>query len=385
VIPAFTEDGMLPAGIHPATGEEFLSRFCLSDKRADFHFAFTNVLDFATSTGAIGILVGGSFVTAKPEPNDLDCVITYQKEEQIPDRRESLEISGRRVDVFFCSIEQTDVVASFQKLFTEEKKGQPVGLIAIPLREAGRVLWAIRNYPDEGTFEIIKRAYIRRHYTERQPRDRTLVTIHGIRTHADWNAEVTLIASVNGWAVAPFQYGYVDIDVFVNGSKRNEILDQFRIFIYDLQQSFDLDNISVVAHSFGTYIILRYMLGFDDPPVRFDTVVLCGAIVDAKLDLERLRGRAAKIYNEVAPNDEWVAWAKRANFGQDEFFGNAGIVGFSCVTPRLVQRSAAIFTHNNVIRRDVISQRWMPVLEANVGAVRREWMKDLVSSAGKQP
>jgi len=135
---------------------------------------------------------------------------------------------------------------------------------------------------------------------------------------------------------------------------------------------FDISDISVIAHSFGTYIACSYLLGFDTPPTRFDTLILTGAVVDHELDLERLKGKAAIIVNEVAPNDEWVGFAKLANFGRDELFGYAGTQGFSKRTPRLIQRSSEIFTHTNVIRRDVIAQRWMPILEANVGSVDRE-------------
>jgi pimeloyl-ACP methyl ester carboxylesterase len=59
--------------------------------------------------------------------------------------------------------------------------------------------------------------------------------------------------------------------------------------VFELQHTFELENISIIAHSFGTYIIVRYLLGFDDPLVQFDTVILCGAIIDHKLDLERFR------------------------------------------------------------------------------------------------
>jgi hypothetical protein len=167
------------------------------------------------------VLIGGSFVTSKDEPADLDCVIVYANEKNILERRESLDISGKRVDIFFCAISQTEVAASFVKLFSQSKTGELVGCVIVHLREGSRTLWDVQSDVDEKTFEIVKRSYINRHFVERQPREKALVTIHGIRTQAEWNSEVSLIASINGWVVAPFQYGYVDVDVFMN--RQNEM------------------------------------------------------------------------------------------------------------------------------------------------------------------
>jgi pimeloyl-ACP methyl ester carboxylesterase len=164
-------------------------------------------------------------------------------------------------------------LASFVKLFSQSRTGQITGCVTVQLRKGSRTLWDVRQEPDENTFEIVKRAYVNRHVIERQPREKALVTIHGIRTQAEWNSEVTLIASVNGWAVAPFQYGYVDVDVFIDRHQRNEIVDRFRAFAFELKHTFDLENISIIAHSFGTYIIARYLLGFDDPPEYVDELL----------------------------------------------------------------------------------------------------------------
>jgi hypothetical protein len=37
---------------------------------------------------------------------------------------------------------------------------------------------------------------------------------------------------------------------------------------------------SVISHSFGTYIVAKCLLGFDYPPVSFDTWILCGAVLN---------------------------------------------------------------------------------------------------------
>ncbi len=126
-----------------------------------------------------------------------------------------------------------------------------------------------------------------------------------------------------------------------------------------------VNSVSVLAHSFGTYIAMNYIMGFEWPPMLFDTIILVGAILDVDLDFTSLNGKVGHVINEIAPNDEWAEWVKVVNFGRDEMFGNAATVGFNYTGDRLTQHRSTIFTHNNVIRRDVMVARWMPAIEAD--------------------
>lgn len=172
--------------------------------------------------------------------------------------------------------------------------------------------------------------------------------------------------------IAPFQYGFTQPTVFACSDERNRIVDSFRDFLATITQMFDLRDVSVIAHPFGSYIALRYLTGFEKPPTESDTLILTGAIVDCDLDIESLRYKVGHIFNDIAPNDEWVEWAKKANFAQDKLLGYAGTRGFTQKSDLLSQEVSEIFSHTNVIRRDTVAQRWMPILEANVGSVSRD-------------
>jgi hypothetical protein len=78
-IPAFNEFGLLPEGVHDATLEETESRFgCFreSDRRPRLWAQFKEFFREAkTSGGALFILLNGSFVTARPDPNDIDLLL----------------------------------------------------------------------------------------------------------------------------------------------------------------------------------------------------------------------------------------------------------------------------------------------------------------------
>ena len=79
MLPEFDIDGDLPPGIHQPTLDELeqrLGRFVASDRRINVFTLFKQLMTIARSSGIVDrLVVGGSFVTAKPEPNDLDVVI----------------------------------------------------------------------------------------------------------------------------------------------------------------------------------------------------------------------------------------------------------------------------------------------------------------------
>ena len=149
-------------------------------------------------------------------------------------------------------------------------------------------------------------------------------------------------------------------------SKRQEIVDQFRDHINDIFDRYNC-RISVIAHSFGTYVIAKYLLGFDVPPVCLDTLILTGSVLNEDIDIARFDGRVFKIINEIAPNDSVVSYARMIGLWKDQLLGSSGEKGFNNASSILEQRKSDVFTHNNVIRRDVVLKRWMPWLEVNVG------------------
>jgi hypothetical protein len=76
MIPNCDDNGYLPAGIHCATMEEIAIRFGQqSELRRSQMESLRWLVDLARRAGAQRIVVNGSFVTEKLEPNDVDCVL----------------------------------------------------------------------------------------------------------------------------------------------------------------------------------------------------------------------------------------------------------------------------------------------------------------------
>ncbi|MCD8418831.1 hypothetical protein J2Q11_13940 [Tenacibaculum finnmarkense genomovar finnmarkense] len=378
-IPNFTNEGKLPTGIHICSGEDFINRFCDIDIRKDFEKPISDIFDYAKERGAVEIFIGGSFITANKSPKDLDCVIVFQKDRYIPNNTEKVNIKGLKFDILFASLESTNLIDSYIKLFSTCRYGsKDIGIIQLDLYDRNKV-WEIRHYPDDEDFEIIKRVYNDRSLIDLKEKKGIIVSIHGLLSNAEWNNEIAPIASGDDWIFAPYTYETNKPDLLFRPGKRSKVVDDFREWIYNLQRRFEGD-ISIIAHSFGTYIIGAYLEGFDNgesPPVSFNSIILSGSILSEKFDWEKYRGLCVgSVYNTIAPNDEFVKFMPTTELkkyiGMSNTFGKAGIEGFEIESPMLNQLSYNILSHTNSIKRDIIETKWMPYLNANRFSFRTE-------------
>ncbi|NLY00936.1 MAG: hypothetical protein GXY83_33005 [Rhodopirellula sp.] len=78
MIPEFNELGLLPPAIHRTDLDDFRKRFAIfnrSDRRLRFDQLQRLLGEVKKTTIVKRVIVGGSFVTAKAEPNDFDCIL----------------------------------------------------------------------------------------------------------------------------------------------------------------------------------------------------------------------------------------------------------------------------------------------------------------------
>jgi predicted nucleotidyltransferase len=80
VLPAFNENGDLPADVHAATLTEIMDRFGIgSVQRKAIARRLERIHQLASATGYVArFIVFGSFVTDKEEPNDVDVVMIME-------------------------------------------------------------------------------------------------------------------------------------------------------------------------------------------------------------------------------------------------------------------------------------------------------------------
>src|ERR1043166_5822792 len=112
-----------------------------------------------------------------------------------------------------------------------------------------------------------------------------LISVHGIRTHASWQKQVGEVAADWNIKAVSFEYGYFTAPQFLLGLSRakkvQKFYDWYTSALLENQDKVDINDFrkrpSIVAHSFGTYLVANCMLKRRD--VKFDKIILCGSIL----------------------------------------------------------------------------------------------------------
>ena len=144
MIPTFTREGFLPPGIHQATLDEFKERFVIfqrSDRRFRIFAQLEKLLDQTVRTRIVKrILIAGSFVSAKPEPNDFDCVVVLDPsivgkplqpfEYHLVSRKMAQHLFGGDV---MPALDNSMALQQYLEFFQTTRDGKRVGIVEIQL------------------------------------------------------------------------------------------------------------------------------------------------------------------------------------------------------------------------------------------------------------
>jgi hypothetical protein len=144
VIPALTSDGLLPPGIHSASLDDVRQRFAIfqdSDQRLRVFDGLQRLVADAISSGVIGrIIIGGSFVSGKQEPNDFDCILVLAPqivgqtlrpfEYNVISRRMARRLFGGDV---LAVLDGSAALQEYLKFFQTTRDGTTVGVVEIRL------------------------------------------------------------------------------------------------------------------------------------------------------------------------------------------------------------------------------------------------------------
>jgi hypothetical protein len=131
-IPEFNELGYLPPGVYETTWAEFLARFGSNPQRLRLATGLAAALRKLGIAGCRRVIIGGSFVTDKEEPNDFDgwyddfCLdlnlldALFVEEVQ----QQQTIFGGRLFDL-----------PSYEGFFQTDRAGRPKGVIALDPQE----------------------------------------------------------------------------------------------------------------------------------------------------------------------------------------------------------------------------------------------------------
>jgi DNA-binding MarR family transcriptional regulator len=188
-----------------------------------------------------------------------------------------------------------------------------------------------------------------------------VLLIHGIRTEADWGPMVRSKLEVPGQIeVIPIRYGYFDAFRFwfpfwTRNKPVERVYEQMRVALQKYKKSHPGAKLSIIAHSFGTYIIGEILKrGFD---LQIYRLLLCGSVLPQDFLWHQYQGRFDddKVVNECGKSDIWPVLAQSASWG----YGASGTHGFGAV---LVKDRYHAGGHGQYFEPEFVEKYWGPFI-----------------------
>lgn len=211
-------------------------------------------------------------------------------------------------------------------------------------------------------------------------RSHAVALLHGIRTAAGWRERIgdELEQGHPELTPVPIGYGFFDIVRFllpITALRRNAAETVWGK-MEGLFKNPNIDRVSIVAHSFGTWIV-GHLLATKD--LRFHRVILCGAILDTNYNWDQATRKIDQpnfqnaptvwVVNDCGTKDVWPIFAKFATWG----YGASGRWGFQHGSVRDRFHAKA---HSGFFESGFASKYWVPAL---TGIRLTEGIKDDIS------
>ena len=112
---------------------------------------------------------------------------------------------------------------------------------------------------------------------------------------------------------------------------------------------------SVISHSFGTYLITRILA--EEFDIKWDRIIFCGGVASQTFPLEQYTDRFSDpILNEIGTRDYLPALAESVTWG----YGSIGSHGIN--SPAVVDRWHRGYTHSDFLKSEFCTKFWLPFL-----------------------
>jgi len=102
-----------------------------------------------------------------------------------------------------------------------------------------------------------------------------VVSLHGIRTTGRWQKDLTDVLTQSGYRHIPLDFGFFGAISLLWPSSRERKIEWFHR-IYSEKLAALPSPPSLIAHSFGTFIVIAAMAKYED--IRFERLILCGSL-----------------------------------------------------------------------------------------------------------
>lgn len=184
-----------------------------------------------------------------------------------------------------------------------------------------------------------------------------VILVHGIRDIARWQDEIKQTLRDEGFAVESTSYGRMNLIEFLLPFPyfRNKAKLTVWTQIQHAKLLHPTSRVSVIAHSFGTYVIAQIVK--DQFAFKFHRIIFCGSVVRYNFPIEHYTNRyTSPIMNDVGTADPWPAIAEAATTG----YGSVGTYGFH--RPGVEDRFHNGAGHGYFLNHEFCRKFWIPFL-----------------------
>jgi hypothetical protein len=188
--------------------------------------------------------------------------------------------------------------------------------------------------------------------------EQIVLLIHGIRTQADWQEMVAeVLKEDTKIEVKLIRYGYFDALRFWLPFTRSGPINYVEKQIKIVKSSHPNAKLSIIVHSFGSYIIGKILERHYD--LNIEKLILCGSVLETTYRwedaLNRRNIKEDNVINECGKKDIWPVLAKATSWG----YGVSGTHGFGNV---IVKDRFHDATHGQYFKEEFVSKYWKPFI-----------------------
>lgn len=136
MLPEFDKIGYLPPGLHRSDFTEVQRRFGNTDGRQELLRNLYDFVNVARKVGASRLILDGSFVTDKEEPNDIDAILVVPDNLDTTTREVHILLESKiRFNIHLFPVRESDeeFLQQWIEFFEHDRNGEPRGLVEVLL------------------------------------------------------------------------------------------------------------------------------------------------------------------------------------------------------------------------------------------------------------
>jgi len=185
-----------------------------------------------------------------------------------------------------------------------------------------------------------------------------VLTLHGIRTRGVWQKNIVPALNSAGFSTVPLDYGsFWALQLLVPRLRAHKVEWFKQEYTRHVMEKGAVP--SIVAHSFGTYIVARALVRY--PEICFERIIFAGSIVPRDFPwADHIPSQVTAVLNDCGDQDIWSAvapWMIRDA-------GRSGKSGFlDTAEGKVINRTRPSFGHSDHFYNLNYIKSWVPFLQ----------------------